>query len=140
MRVKNFAGFMKSKTNKARIFENEEGMDMGYYGANPEDEEASMMDEEMPEDEMEDEMDDEMEDDMDDEMEGEEEEPTMEDLKAMIDELTERVEALEGGDEEEEGEEDMEEEGEEDMEEEEGEEEDMEEEEEDMEDSDEGEK
>ena len=52
MRVKNFAGFMKSKTNKTRIFENEEGMDMGYYGANPEDEEAAMMDEEMPEDEM----------------------------------------------------------------------------------------
>jgi hypothetical protein len=92
MRVKNFAGFMKGRN---RINESEMGMDhMGYmpeemdeYGANPEEEEA-------PEG-----------DDLDAEGEEEETEVTLEDLKAMIEDLTERVNKLEGGDEAEEGEE-----------------------------------
>jgi hypothetical protein len=88
MKVKNFAGFMKTRLNES---DNWEGQDeysddheAGYYGANPEDEEAEDMDAENPE-------------------EGEEEEVelTLEDLKAMIDDLTERVKKLEPEEEEE---------------------------------------
>lgn len=86
MKVKNFAGFMKTrKMNESEYYgDNEEYDDQeaGYYGANPEDEEEPMEGEE-----------------------GEEEEPaeelTLEDLKAMIDDLTERVKKLEPEEEEE---------------------------------------
>ena len=94
MKVHNFAGFTKTrgKMNESEDMEvpgmsGAAPMDYaaGYYGANPEE------GEEMPEDEME------------DETEGEEEEEvTLEDLKAMIEDLTERIEKLEGGEEEEE--------------------------------------
>ena len=106
MKVKNFAGFMK--TRKMNESDNWGGSDeyseddfmesdedeYGYYGANPEDEEA------------------EGEEAEGEEAEGEEgeEELTLEDLKAMIDDLTERVKKLEP--EEEEGEEAEGEEGE----------------------------
>ena len=100
MKVKNFAGFMKSRLNESEEMEKYEA---GLYGANPEDEDMAaelegMEDEEGFEDE-----------------EGAEEEVTLEDLKAMVEELTERVEALEGGEEDEdaEGEEDEDAEGEE---------------------------
>jgi len=87
MKVKNFSGFMKSRLNESMGEEYDE-MNMGAYGANPEDadEDAEFNTEESDE-------------------EGTDEEPiTLEDLKAMVDELTERIEALEGGGEEEEGE------------------------------------
>jgi hypothetical protein len=91
-KVKDFKGFMKQRLNES---EEMEGMAAGmHYGANPEEEEEMPMDDSEMEGE-----------DMDD-MEGEEEEVTLEDLKAMVDDLTERMDALEGGDEEEE--EDME--------------------------------
>ena len=107
MKVKNFAGFMRSRLNESEEMEKYEA---GLYGANPEEEDMAaelegMEDEEGFEDE-----------------EGAEEEVTLEDLKAMVEELTERVEALEGGGEEdedaegEEGEEDEDVEGEEDAE------------------------
>jgi len=105
-RVKNFQGFMRSRLNESEdgymdptmsddpYAENVDGF--GMYGANPEDEEAPK----------------EGEDDEDGE---EEEEVTLESLKAMIEDLTERVEKLEGGGEEdgEEGDEEGGEEGEE---------------------------
>ena len=102
MKVKNFAGFMKSRLNESEEMEKYEA---GLYGANPEDEDMAaelegMEDEEGFEEEA-------------------EEEVTLEDLKAMVEELTERVEALEGGGEEDEdveGEEDEDVEGEEDAE------------------------
>jgi len=149
MKVKNFAGFMNSKINeskstdemnkycqkhfgkdydkcsaaqqakckKALKMNEADEYEAGIYGANPEEEMAAELEGMEGEEDLEG-------------MEGEEgeedEEVTLEDLKAMVEELTERVEALEGG-EDEEGEEDLEgeegEEGEEDLEGEEGEEE-----------------
>lgn len=93
MKVKNFEGFMKTKSKKtSKVNEQfEEGMNAG---ANPEedinaDELENLEGEEGAEGE-----------------EGEEEEPlTLEDLKAMVEDLTERIEKLEGGGEEGEGEE-----------------------------------
>lgn len=84
MKVRDFKGFMASKAVNEQ--ENYEGAEAGMqYGANPEDEE--MGDEFAEEGEGE---------------EGMEEEPlTLEDLKAMIDDLTARVEALEPEEEEE---------------------------------------
>jgi hypothetical protein len=87
-RVKNFDGFMKSRSAKV----NEQ-----YYGANPE-EDFNPEDLEGGEGEGE-----------GAEGEGEEEPVTLEDLKAMVEDLTERVEKLEGGEEEGEGEEGAEE-------------------------------
>ena len=82
MKVKNFSGFMKSKLNES-MGEEYDKMGMGMYGANPEDADAADEDADASDED------------------GADEEPlTLEDLKAMIDELTERVEALEGGDEE----------------------------------------
>ena len=99
MKVKNFAGFMKSRVNES----DDSAMDMGYegdgfdgdanqynienygmgYGANPEEEEEESTDADT------------------DTPEGEETEPvTLDSLKAMIEDLTERVEKLEGGGEE----------------------------------------
>jgi len=81
MKVKDFKGFMSSKAINEQ--ENFDGTDAGMqYGANPEDEAAEGEFEEGEELE-------------DGEMEGEEEEVTLEDLKAMVDDLTERIEALE---------------------------------------------
>lgn len=96
-KVKDFSGFMKSRLNES---EEMEGMAAGMsYGANPEEEEMEM---------------EEFEEVEGDEAEGEEEEEvTLEDLKAMVEDLTERIEALEGGDEEEEEVEDEDAEGEE---------------------------
>ena len=104
MKVKNFAGFMKTKLNESEEMEKYEA---GLYGANPEDDDMAAELEGLEDEDLED--------------EGmEEEEVTLEDLKAMVEELTARVEALEGGDEEEdedaEGEEDEDAEGEEDLE------------------------
>lgn len=103
MRVKNFAGFMRTrKMNESDSWnegseeyqEGEDGYgmspedDYGYFGANPEEEET----EEGAEGE--------------EGEEGADEELTLEDLKAMIDDLTERVKKLEPEEEEaEEGEE-----------------------------------
>jgi hypothetical protein len=114
MKVKNFAGFMKSR----KINETSSDWDADYglgaggnidsdknldidgafgqyaaddteydFGANPEEDEVNMGEEEEEE-----------------KPEGEEEEKevTLEDLKAMLDDLTERVNKLEGGEEEEE--------------------------------------
>ena len=94
MKVKNFAGFMKSRntrTNESEYmgFDYGDDTEMGEYGmstedeygANPEEEEEETPEGEEPE---------------------EGEEVTLEDLKAMIEDLTERVEKLEGGGEEEE--------------------------------------
>jgi hypothetical protein len=94
-KVKDFKAFMKAKVNES---EDLEGMEAGMnYGANPEDEEDAMDLEGMEEEEG---------------LEGEEEEEvTIEDLKAIVDDLEERISALEGGDEE--GEEDEDAEGEE---------------------------
>jgi hypothetical protein len=88
MKVKNFAGFMKTrKMNESDGMDYNAGAygsdeygdsESGMYGANPEDEEE-------PEEGAE---------------EGEEE-LTLEDLKAMIDDLTERVKKLEPEEEEE---------------------------------------
>lgn len=92
MRVKNFAGFMKLRGNVSESEMTSDHMgympedDMHSYGANPEDEEETAEGEETEE-------------------EGAEEEVTLEDLKAMIEDLTERVNKLEGGEEETEGEE-----------------------------------
>lgn len=111
MRVQNFAGFMKFRAagkineqgdymgSSPSEYTGMEGEDPGFprneyweenemsFGANPEEEENPDL-EENPEGE-----------------EGgeEQEEVTLEDLKAMLDDLTERVEKLEGGGEEEEG-------------------------------------
>ena len=102
MRVKNFAGFMKFRGNVSESEMTSDHMgympedDMHSYGANPEEEEETAEGEEAEE--------------------GAEEEVTLEDLKAMIEDLTERVNKLEGGEEEaedEEAEEATEEEGEE---------------------------
>jgi hypothetical protein len=83
MKVKNFSGFMRSKLNESMGEEYDE-MGMGMYGANPEDADAADEDADAADED------------------GADEEPlTLEDLKAMIDELTERVEALEGGGDEE---------------------------------------
>lgn len=96
MKVKNFAGFMKTrKMNESddMKYSDELGMGMGndeysddeesgYYGANPEDEE-------------------EPEEGAEEGEEGGEKELTLEDLKAMIDDLTERVKKLEPEEEEE---------------------------------------
>ena len=93
MRVKNFAGFMKTRrTNESEDMggdwtnDGELGDDYsaGMYGANPEDEEEV-----------------ETEEGDTDESEEEEEELTLEDLKAMVDDLTERVKKLEPEEEEE---------------------------------------
>lgn len=94
MKVKNFSGFMRSKLNESTDAEYDE-MGMGMYGANPEDDDAALTDD----------------DGADDEDEADEEPLTLEDLKAMIDELTDRVDALEGGEKGEETDEDTDEEG-----------------------------
>lgn len=113
MKVKNFAGFMKSrKLNETSSdwdadyglgaggnIDSDKNLDMdgpfGKYGtseteydfgANPEEEEVEMEDDEATDS---------------DETE-EDKEVTLEDLKAMLDDLTERVNKLEGGEEEEE--------------------------------------
>lgn len=91
-RVKNFDGFMKSRSGRVN--------EQGIYGANPE-EDVNAEDLEGMEG-----------DEEGAEGEGEEEPVTLEDLKAMVEDLTERVEKLEGGGEEE-GEEGTEGEGEE---------------------------
>jgi hypothetical protein len=82
-RVKNFQGFMRSRLNESEEMGSEAyGMEpdtYGMYGANPEDEDA-------PEDAP-----------KDGEEGDEEEEVTLDSLKAMIEDLTERVEKLEGG-------------------------------------------
>lgn len=82
MKVKNFAGFMKAKrVNENFDFEGganpEEEMELGLEGEEEEGEELEGMEGE----------------------EEEEEVPTLEDLKAMLDDLTARVSALEGGEE-----------------------------------------
>ena len=83
MKVSNFGEFMKSQ--KKRVNESEEMMSANY-GANPEAEMEEMDEIEGEEAE-----------------EGEEEdEVTIEDLKAMVEDLEERVRALEGGEEAEE--------------------------------------
>lgn len=93
MRVKNFVGFMKLRGNVSESDMTSDHMgympedDMHSYGANPEDEDEPTG-EEMEGEDM--------------EGEGAEEEVTLEDLKAMIEDLTERVDKLEGGGEEEE--------------------------------------
>lgn len=89
MRVKNFAGFMKTRMNESMMddqwepgsegsdeFEEGDDATSGYYGANPEEEEEPIDDEEGEEGEG-------------------EEELTLEDLKAMIDDLSERLKKLE---------------------------------------------
>lgn len=92
MKVKDFKGFMKQKALNEQA--DPEGYSAGMYGANPEEEGAEMEDEGA---------------EMEGEEDMEEEEPlTLEDLKAMYDELEERVSALEP-EEEGEGEEGMEE-------------------------------
>lgn len=91
MKVKNFAGFMKTRRmNESDGMEGAE--DTGYYGSNPEDEMGMGYYGANPEEEEEPE-------------EGAEEELSLEDLKAMIDDLTERVKKLEPEEEGEEGEE-----------------------------------
>jgi hypothetical protein len=97
MKVKNFAGFMKTRkmneSDDMKYSDELDGMGMGndefsddeeagFYGANPEDEE-------------------EPEEGAEEGEEGEEKELTLEDLKAMIDDLTERVKKLEPEEEEE---------------------------------------
>ena len=93
-KIHNFGNFMKAKA-KLNEQENYDGeapeaaadnfaLSMADYGADAEDEEVI---EEEPE--------------MEDLESDEDEEVTMEDLKAMIDDLTERVESMEGGDDEE---------------------------------------
>lgn len=89
-KVKNFKAFMDAKINES---EDLEGMEAGMnYGANPEEDELDLEGMEG------------------EEAEGEEmeEEVTIEDLKAIVDDLEERLSALEGGDEEEESEEEEE--------------------------------
>lgn len=88
MRVKNFAGFMKTRTlNESEGFEdyNNTDTESGYYGANPEEDDEAM--------------------NAEDSEEGDEEQPeeelTLEDLKSMIDDLSERVKKLEPEEEEE---------------------------------------
>lgn len=114
MKVKNFAGFMKSKLNEDdTAFSSSGGMSDGSmtpYGANFDgndhneygysdgsnwDASANPEEEEPVDSELEGE----------EEGEEEEKEVTLEDLKAMIEDLTERVDKLEGGEEEAEGEE-----------------------------------
>jgi len=86
MKVKDFKGFMSSKAINEQ--ENFDGTDAGMqYGANPEDDAAEGEFKEGEDMEGED-------------MEGEEEEVTLEDLKAIVDDLTERLEALEPDEEE----------------------------------------
>ena len=88
MKVHNFAGFMKS-VHKKRMFESDEETYMDY-SANPEEGDGAALDD--------------MTDDDQPEEEGDEDQPevTIEDLKAMIEDLTQRIETLEGGGEEEE--------------------------------------
>jgi hypothetical protein len=103
MKVHNFQGYLKSKVSN-RLLEEE---DCGSYGANPEEE-------------MENDSNMNAEDEFDlggdlegEESEEEEEEVTLEDLKAMLDDISSRVSALEGGEEgmeDEEEEEDIEDE------------------------------
>jgi len=97
-KIANFNSFMKTKRlNEMEETDNEFAMSMDAYSEDPE--------------EM-----DELEEDPDldlDEEGAEEEELTIEDLKAIIDDLEERLSALEGGEETEEGEEGEEEEAEE---------------------------
>jgi hypothetical protein len=95
MKVKNFAGFMKTrKLNESDNMEDytsgnygndeysDDSEEAGMYGANPEDEE-------------------EPEEGAEEGAEEGEEELTLEDLKAMVDDLTERVKKLEPEEEEE---------------------------------------
>ena len=97
MKVKNFAGFMKSRVNEdmgnhtgSEFDHDSQFGDINQYGdgetedwgANPEEEEEESTDADT------------------DTPEGEETEPvTLDSLKAMIEDLTERVEKLEGGEE-----------------------------------------
>lgn len=79
MKVHNFASYLKSKKVNESLLEDE------IYGANPEEE-----------------MDVDMEDEFElegEEDEVEEEEVTLGDIKAMLDDLSSRVSALEGGEE-----------------------------------------
>ncbi|CAB4159358.1 hypothetical protein UFOVP699_98 [uncultured Caudovirales phage] len=84
MRVKNFAGFMKTrKMNESEEMHggdeygmNPDSYEAGMYGANPEEEEEDVEAEEGAD--------------------GEEEEVTLESLKAMLDDLTARLEKVEG--------------------------------------------
>ena len=91
-KIANFNSFMKTrKLNEMEEMDNEFAMSMDAYSEEPEMDEL----EEDPELDLEDE-------------EGAEEELTMEDLKAIVDDLEERLSALEGGEEDKEGEEDEE--------------------------------
>lgn len=97
MKVKDFKGFMSYKAINEQ--ENFDGTEAGMYGANPEDDADTGEFEESEDTEDE------------EDTEGEEDEVTLEDLKAMVDELTERVEALEPDDEEDADKEGVDEEG-----------------------------
>ena len=89
-KIANFNSFMKTrKLNEMEEMDNEFAMSMDAYSEEP--------------DEM-DELEEDPELDLDEEG-AEEEELTMEDLKAIVDDLEERLSALEGGEEDEEGEE-----------------------------------
>ena len=92
-KIANFNSFMKNRLNEMEEMDNEFAMSMDAYSEDPEEDNLD----EDPE--------------LDEEgMEDEEEELTIEDLKAIVDDLEERLSALEGG---EEGEEEEDEEGEE---------------------------
>ena len=92
-KVKNFAGFMKSMRDN----ENEVESYGNFMGANPEEEMEEM--EPM-----------EGEENMEGEEDMEDEPVTLEDIKSMVDDLTARINILEGGEEDMEGEEEMEDE------------------------------
>jgi hypothetical protein len=96
MKVKDFKGFMNSKSLNEQDAYDGTHAGANNFGANPEEEMPE--EEEMPADEF-----------AEDEEGMEEEEVTLEDLKAIVDDLTERLEALEGPGEEDE---EMDEEGE----------------------------
>jgi hypothetical protein len=89
-KIANFNSFMKNRLNEMEETDNQFAMGMDAYA-------------EAPEEDMEDDMEDDP--DLDMEEEGDEEELTMEDLKAIVDDLEDRLSALEGGDEEDEEEE-----------------------------------
>ena len=89
MRVKNFAGFMKSRSVNESTGDYGLPTEMEIPGMNPSEDSYGANPEETEEEPVEGE-----------EEEKEEEEVTLEDLKAMIEDLTERLEKLEGGEEE----------------------------------------
>lgn len=95
-KIANFNSFMKNRLNEMEEMDNEFAMSMDAYSEDPEEDNL----EEDP--------------DLDEEGMEDEEELTIEDLKAIVDDLEERLSALEGGEgEEEEDEEGEDEEGEE---------------------------